>query len=68
MNHLLLASNSALEKNRQIIQNHLDNKGYFKDSVVMDTSIKNKKLKVTYTALVGAQYKIDQLIIQTIQA
>jgi outer membrane protein assembly factor BamA len=55
----VLASNSALEKNREVIKNHLDNKGYFKDSVVMDTYVKHKKLKVTYTALVGAQYKID---------
>jgi outer membrane protein assembly factor BamA len=55
----VIASNSALEKNRQVIQNHFDNRGYFKDSTVMDTSVKHKKLKVTYTALVGAQYKID---------
>jgi len=56
----VIASNTALEKNRQIIQNHLDNKGYFRDSVVIDTSIKNKKLKVTYTALLDSQYKIRQ--------
>lgn len=55
----VIASYSALEKNREVIENHLDNKGYFKDSVVIDTSIKHKKLKVEYTALVGAQYKID---------
>jgi outer membrane protein insertion porin family len=54
----VIASASALEKNRQVIQNHLDNRGYFRDSVVMDTSIKNKKIKVTYTALVDTQYKI----------
>ena len=57
----VIASYSALEKNREVIQNHLDNKGYFRDSVVMDTSIKHKKLSVTYTALVGAQYKIDSI-------
>ena len=56
----VIASNAALEKNRQIIQNHLDNKGYFRDSVLKDTSIKNKKLKVTYTALLDSQYKINQ--------
>jgi len=55
----VIASYSALEKNRQVIQNHLDNKGYFRDSTLIDTSVKHKKLKVTYTALVGAQYKID---------
>src|SRR5690242_1079989 len=35
----VIASYTALEKNREIMQNHLDNKGYFRDSVVMDTSI-----------------------------
>ena len=55
----VIASYTALEKNREIMQNHLDNKGYFRDSVVMDTSIKNKKLKVTYTALIDKQYRID---------
>src|SRR5436190_13354426 len=57
----VVASNSALEKNRQVIQNHLDNKGYFRDSVLMDTSIKNKKLKVTYTAMVDTQYTIRRI-------
>lgn len=56
----VIASYTALEKNREIMQNHLENKGYFRDSVTMDTSIKNKKLKVTYTALIGKQYKIKQ--------
>ncbi|MEP6466822.1 MAG: BamA/TamA family outer membrane protein [Parafilimonas sp.] len=56
----VLASNSALEKNREVIQNHLENKGYFRDSVLMDTSIKNKKLKVTYTAMIDTQYTIKQ--------
>jgi outer membrane protein assembly factor BamA len=56
----VIASISALEKNRQVIQNHFDNRGYFRDSVTMDTSVKNKKLKVTYTGLLGAQYTIRQ--------
>jgi outer membrane protein assembly factor BamA len=56
----VIASISALEKNRQVIENHFDNRGYFKDSVVMDTSVKNKKMKVTYTGLLGAQYTIKQ--------
>ena len=54
----VIASYSALEKNRQVIQNHLDNNGYFRDSVQMDTVIKNKKLSVTYTALLDSQYRI----------
>ena len=38
----VIASYSALEKNRQVIQNHLDNKGYFRDSTLIDTSVKHK--------------------------
>jgi outer membrane protein insertion porin family len=72
----VLASNSALEKNRQVIQNHFDNRGYFSDSVLMDTAIKDKKLKVTYTALLDTQYIIRRtsypndsgILARTIQA
>lgn len=71
----VLASASVLEKNRQVIQNHLDNNGYFRDSVQMDTTIKDKKLRVTYTALLDTQYRIKQtsypadssVVAQTIQ-
>ncbi|MEO8710878.1 MAG: BamA/TamA family outer membrane protein [Parafilimonas sp.] len=56
----VIASYSALEKNREVIQNHLDNRGYFRDSMEMDTSVKNKKLKVTYTALLDTQYTIRE--------
>src|SRR5258706_11821872 len=56
----VIASISALEKSRQVMENHFDNRGYFKDSVAMDTSVKNKKLKVAYTGLLGAQYTIRQ--------
>ncbi|MGN6212183.1 translocation and assembly module lipoprotein TamL [Parafilimonas sp.] len=57
----VLASNSALEKNRLVLQSHLENEGFFRDSVVMDTSVKNKKLSVTYTALVDTQYIINNV-------
>lgn len=57
----VLASASVLEKNRQVLQNHLDNKGFFRDSVQMDTVIKDKKLTVTYTALVDTQYTISSV-------
>ncbi len=56
----VIASYTALEKNREVIENHFDNKGYFRDSVVMDTIAKDKKLKVVYTALLDTQYRIRQ--------
>ena len=57
----VIASYNTLSKNREIMQNHLDNKGYFRDSVSMDTSISHRKLHVTYTALVGTRYTIHQI-------
>jgi outer membrane protein assembly factor BamA len=54
----VLASPTMLEKNRDILQNHLENKGFFKDSVMLATSVKNKKLTAIYTAQFGPQYTI----------
>ena len=54
----VLVSPSLLEKNREIMQNHLENKGYFKDSVELTTEAKNKKLTAVYTARFGPQYTI----------
>lgn len=54
----VLATPTMLEKNRDVLQNHLENKGYFKDSVSLDTHVKNKKLTAVYTAQFGPQYTI----------
>lgn len=52
----VLASLSSMEKNRSILQNRLENRGFFGDTVVFDTSVKNKRVSVIYTATVGSQY------------
>ena len=39
----MLASYSAMEKNRAVLQNRLENRGYFKDTVMLDTDIQRKK-------------------------
>lgn len=57
----VIASWSALEKNRAVLQNHLENKGWFKDTVTLDTTVKNQKLTAHYTARVGPQYTIRDL-------
>ncbi len=57
----VIATDVALQKNRAIMQNHLENKGFFRDTVTMDTSVNHKKLKATYTALVGQQYAIQKV-------
>lgn len=54
----VIASISALEKNRAVMQNRLENRGYFHDSVTLDTTVKDKKLKSAYTAIIGKQYRI----------
>ncbi|MBS1935326.1 MAG: hypothetical protein JST96_15100, partial [Bacteroidetes bacterium] len=54
----VLATQPALEKNRSVLQNHLENKGFFHDSVTLDTNVNNKKLNAVYTAHIGTQYTI----------
>lgn len=54
----VLASASILQKNADVLQNHLENKGYFKDTVIQTSQIKNKKLTAVYTAQFGPQYTI----------
>lgn len=61
----VLASLSAIEKNRAILQNRLENRGYFGDTVTFDTSVKNKRAFVTYTATVRQQYKLGKVAFPT---
>jgi outer membrane protein insertion porin family len=58
----VLASFSAFEKNRAVLQNRLENRGYFKDTVILDTVYKGRKLSAVYTAEIGYQYKIRNLV------
>ncbi len=58
----VIASYSAFEKNRTILQNRLENRGYFKDSVVLDTVYKGRKLSTIYTALISKQYTIRNVV------
>jgi len=58
----VLASYSAMEKNRAVLQNRLENRGYFKDSVILDTIYKGKKLSAVYTAEIGKQYTLRNIV------
>ena len=58
----VIASYSAMEKNRAVLQNRLENRGFFKDTVILDTVYKGRKLKAKYTAEVGHQYIIRNVI------
>lgn len=57
----VIASYSQLENNRVVIQNRLENRGYFHDTAMLDTTIKNRKLFATYNAYIGTQYTIHQI-------
>lgn len=57
----VLVSYTAVEKNRAVLQNRLENRGYFHDTVSFDTSVKNKRVFVTYKAEVGEQYTIRKV-------
>ena len=54
----VLATYTAMEKNRAVLQNRLENRGYFKDTVILDTMYKGRKLGAVYTADIGKQYTI----------
>ena len=57
----VIASMDALKKNSAVLQNRLENRGYFKDTVMLDTTVKNKKLHAVYTAYINGQYKIHNV-------
>src|SRR5450432_968138 len=58
----VIASYSAMEKNRAVLQNRLENRGFFKDTVKLDTVYKGRKLSAVYTAELGQQYIIRNLV------
>jgi hypothetical protein len=51
-----------MEKNRAVLQNRLENRGFFKDTVMLDTIYKGRKLSAIYTALIGQQYTIRNVV------
>src|SRR5450755_2039469 len=58
----VLASYSAMEKNRAVLQNRLENRGFFKDTVILDTVYKGRKLSAVYTAEIGKQYTFRNVV------
>jgi len=58
----VLLSSVNLETNETLLQNHLENKGFFKASVAGDTTVKGKKGSAKYTVDAGSQYKINSVV------
>lgn len=61
----VLLSQVALERNTQVLQSHLENKGFFKARVTGDTVVKGKKAHAEYKAATGEQYKIASITFPT---
>jgi outer membrane protein insertion porin family len=57
----VLASPVILANNAQVLQSHLENKGFFHDTVLVTTFVKDKHLTATYTAQVGPRYVIGKI-------
>src|SRR5262245_2487783 len=57
----VLLSSVDPEWNIKMLQNSLENRGYFKASVYGDTAVKNKKASATYTARPSVQYTLHEV-------
>jgi len=57
----VLLSQVDLENNNKILQNYLENKGYFRAKVTGDTVVKGKSASARYKADAGTQYTINSV-------
>lgn len=57
----VLLSSVDLQFNSKVLQNHSENKGFFKALVTGDTVVKKKKAYAVYTVKAGDQYTIDNV-------
>lgn len=55
----VLLSDLSLNRNTAVLQNYLENKGFFQAMVRGDTTVKRKKATATYMVRPGPQYTID---------
>lgn len=58
----VLGSSINYEKNRDIIENRLENRGYFHSEVIVDTFKKDKFLEIVYTAKIHPAYTIRNML------
>jgi outer membrane protein insertion porin family len=57
----VLSGPAILRNNAEVLQSHLENKGFFHDTVIVTTSVKDKHLTATYLAEVGSRYRIGKI-------
>lgn len=58
----VLLSQVNLNKNVQVQESYLQNKGYFKADVRADSTVKNKKMAATYSARPRQLYTINEVV------
>lgn len=57
----VLLSSLDLGHNQKLLQNHLENRGFFKAAVTADTVVKKKKAHAEFAAQTGNRYLIDSI-------
>src|SRR5690242_19807275 len=57
----VLLSEVKLDYNEKVLQNTLENRGYFHAQVTGDTVVRRKKAKATYNVEAGVQYVINEV-------
>lgn len=57
----VLLSDLDLKRNEKVLQNHLENNGFFRASVTGETEIKKKRAKAIYNVETGQQYTINDV-------
>lgn len=60
----VLLSTVNLNSNTAVLQNYMENKGFFNVRVKGDTTVKHKKATANYTVRTGPQYLIDSVVFE----
>jgi outer membrane protein insertion porin family len=60
----VLLSSLDLQYNSKVLQNHSENKGFFKALVTADTVVRRKKAHAVYTIEAGNQYTINSVVFE----
>jgi outer membrane protein insertion porin family len=58
----VLTSKLDLDYNASVLQNRLENKGYFRANTEADSTEKRRRVKAYYVANVGVQYRIREVV------
>jgi outer membrane protein insertion porin family len=57
----VMLSDVNLARNNTVLQNHMENNGYFNAEVAGEISIKNRRASATYTVVPGPRYRINNV-------